>query len=288
VKFFDNKGNHLRNLKIPNSDNVVDISWEGSGLRLSIGAGSNIYCASIKPNYKWCYLSNGTIVFGYQKSDRVDFCLVFWETKTDKKSLKYVKDLAEIKGEGEYCAVFSKIDDDATVQIDLCNSLGTTLETKFVSLDVISYNMSKTHIIVISENYVYLWHYRSQTSRLTMFEASSQASLRKIGREICWFIDEKPDLNIIYDKEQFDNTRECEDIICCVAANENVLIVGRESGVLQRFTLPHISEETKLFWKPLSAIIGINCDSTRLALVDISGTLNILEINSQGGNVLEF
>ena len=42
---------------------------------------------------------------------------------------------------------------------------------------------------------------------LTMFEASSQASLRKIGREICWYIDEKPDLNTIYDKDQFDNTR---------------------------------------------------------------------------------
>lgn len=40
---------------------------------------------------------------------------------------KYVKDLVEIKGEGEYAAVFSKVDDDATVQIDLCNSLGTTL-----------------------------------------------------------------------------------------------------------------------------------------------------------------
>lgn len=127
VKFFDGKGNHLRNLKIPNCENVVDISWEGTGLRLSIGAGSNIYCAAIKPNYKWCYLSNGTIVFGYQKSDRVDFCVVFWETKTDKKFFKYVKDLAEIRGEGEYCSLFSKIDDDTAVQIDLCNSLGTTL-----------------------------------------------------------------------------------------------------------------------------------------------------------------
>lgn len=117
---------------------------------MSIGAASNIYCAAIKPNYKWCYLSNGTIVFGYQKSDRIDFCLVFWEPKSDRKVFKYVKDLAEVKGEGEYCAVFSKIDDDATVQIDLCNSIGTTLETKFVNLDVIAYHMSKTHIIIIS------------------------------------------------------------------------------------------------------------------------------------------
>jgi hypothetical protein len=42
-----------------------------------------------------------------------------------------------------------------------------------------------------------------------LFEASSPASLPKIRREVCWFIDGKPDLNTIYDKEQFDNTREC-------------------------------------------------------------------------------
>ena len=43
-------------------------------------------------------MSNGTIVFAYQKSDRVDFCVVFWDTKNDEKSMKYIKDLTEIKG----------------------------------------------------------------------------------------------------------------------------------------------------------------------------------------------
>lgn len=35
-------------------------------------------------------------------------------------------------------------------------------------------------------------------------------------------------------------------------------------------------------------IIGINSDCTRLGLIDITGVLNILEINTQGGSVLEF
>lgn len=85
-------------MRIPNSPSVVDVSWEGTGLRLAIGAGGNTYCAVIKPNYKWCYLSNGTIVFGFQKIDRVDYCIVFWDTKNDEKYMKYVKDLLEIKG----------------------------------------------------------------------------------------------------------------------------------------------------------------------------------------------
>jgi WD repeat-containing protein 35 len=133
-----------------------------------------------------------------------------------------------------------------------------------------------------------MWQYKSQTSRLTMFEPSTQTGYRKIGREICWFIDDKPDLSTIYDLDVFDNSKESEDPICGVAVSEQLLIIGRESGVLRRFTLPHITEETKLFWKALPMLIDINCDGTRLALIDISGVLNILEINAQGGNVFEF
>jgi WD repeat-containing protein 35 len=133
-----------------------------------------------------------------------------------------------------------------------------------------------------------MWQYKSQTSRLTMFEPSTSVGYRKIGREICWFVDEKPDINNMYDSEMFDNTKECEDVICAIAVTEQLLIVGRESGVLRRFTLPHITEEAKLFWKPLPILISINCDCSRLGLIDITGVLNILEVNSQGGNVLEF
>ena len=71
--------------------------------------------------------------------------------------------------------------------------------------------------------------------------------------------------------------------MCAITITEQLLIVGRESGALRRFTLPHITEQSKLFWN-----IGINSDQTRLGLIDIAGSLNILEINSQGGSVLEF
>jgi hypothetical protein len=37
--------------------------------------------------------------------------VVFWDTKTDEKYMKYVKDLADIKGEGEFCTIFSKLDE---------------------------------------------------------------------------------------------------------------------------------------------------------------------------------
>lgn len=67
-------------------------------------------------------------------------------------------------------------------QIDLCNAIGTTLETKYVQLDIIKFAMSKTHIVAVSDSYVYLWQYKSQNSKLTLFDASAQVNLRKLGR----------------------------------------------------------------------------------------------------------
>jgi WD repeat-containing protein 35 len=55
----------LKTIKINNSEKVTNIAWEGNGLRLAIAIDSSIFFANIKPEYKWGYLSNGTIVFSF-------------------------------------------------------------------------------------------------------------------------------------------------------------------------------------------------------------------------------
>ena len=77
-------------------------------------------------------------------------------------------------------------------------------------------------------------------------------------------------------------------MITALTATESCLIIGLESGTILRYNLPYISVEKKLSWKPMPTIIGMNSNGTRLSLIDSQGTLNIMEINSQGGNVLEF
>lgn len=75
-------------------------------------------------------------------------------------------------------------------------------------------------------------------------------------------------------------------MITAITASESSLIIGLESGTLLRYNLPYISIEKKLSWKPMPNMIGINSNGTRLSLIDSQGTLNIMEINTQGGNVL--
>jgi len=47
-------------------------------------------------------------------------------------------------------------------------------------------------------------------SRLTTFESTAQTGIRKLGREIAWFIDDSPDANSIYDKAIFNVKRKEE------------------------------------------------------------------------------
>ncbi len=92
ISFYNNQGVNLRTLVVPNSENVDGISWDGIGLKLVIALGSSIYFADIKPYYKWGYMTD-TVVFGYQKEDRIDFCVIFYNVKTGQQKKKYIKNL---------------------------------------------------------------------------------------------------------------------------------------------------------------------------------------------------
>jgi WD repeat-containing protein 35 len=91
-------------LKVPGSDIVRNITWESTGLRVAMGVGSVIFFANIRPNHQWTWM-DGRLVFGYQKSNRIENCVVFWDSKANSKNLKYVKNLIWIKSAGGFCCI---------------------------------------------------------------------------------------------------------------------------------------------------------------------------------------
>ena len=50
-------GDHLKTLRVANTDKVNSLSFEGDGLRLVMGVGTIVYVANFKLDYKWSYLS---------------------------------------------------------------------------------------------------------------------------------------------------------------------------------------------------------------------------------------
>ena len=66
------------------------MSWEGSGLRIALAVEAYIYFANIRPDYNWATFGN-TLVYSYNKADRLDVCVTFWNMKSDERAVKHIK-----------------------------------------------------------------------------------------------------------------------------------------------------------------------------------------------------
>ena len=309
VQFYSPWGRHLRTLKVPGAG-ISALSWEGSGLRIALAVDSYIYFANIRPDYKWGWFSN-TLVCAYNKSDRPEHCVVFWDTNTDDRYTKYVKKLLRIGAAGENCVLATKADvslaetpsagnersnngrgrghrprsradaADGTYILILCNAIGSPIDSKYINVAPSFIAMTPCHVVVASDDMLYVWQYRTQVSKLTTLDGGGGFSWpshfglrRKEGRERTFHIDELPDGT----GEALSSHGGPSDAICCVAASDRCLIVGRESGTLHRYSLPHLSLERKYVIRCRPQLLALNCDSTRMSIIDINGILSFFDL----------
>lgn len=135
VQFYSPFGAHLRTLRIPGS-RLSGLTWEGGGLRMALAVDSHIYFANVRPDYKWGYFAN-TLVYAYNQYDRLESVVVFYNAATGEKVTKFVKNVLHLCAQGEFCALVTRVDDDASsaaVQqylVILCNAIGSPVEIKF-------------------------------------------------------------------------------------------------------------------------------------------------------------
>uniref|UniRef100_A0A663EVR7 WD repeat-containing protein 35 n=1 Tax=Aquila chrysaetos chrysaetos TaxID=223781 RepID=A0A663EVR7_AQUCH len=290
VQFYTPFGEHLRTLKVPGKQ-ISALSWEGSGLKIALAVDSYIYFANIRPDYKWGYCSN-TVVYAYTRPDRPEYCVVFWDTKNNEKYVKYVKSLISITTYGDFCVLATKADENqpqeehetesigATYVLVLCNSIGTPLDPKYIDIGPLFVTMTKTHVIAASKEAFYIWQYRV-AKKLTAMEINQVARTRKEGRERIYHIDDTPsgsaDGHLDYSRA-IEGTR---DPICAITASDKILLVGRESGTIQRYSLPSVGIVQKYTLNCRAYQLSLNCNSSRVAIIDLSGVLTFFDLDTR-------
>ena len=280
VQFYDPNGVHLRTLKMSGS-HIYGISWEGQGLRIALAVDTYIYFANIRPDYRWAYFGR-TLLYAYAKADRPEQCVVFWDTRTDEKYIKYVKRLINLKAAGDNALMVTRTEEPGQYLLILCNEIGTPVDSKYVNVEPLFVSITKYHVIVASEEVVYVWQYRTAVSKLTSYESSGGALAirKKEGRERTFHISDVPQPEGV---PLTHPTGDTDDTITCICANEECLLVGRESGTVQRYSLPHLALEAKYVLKCRPQLLAVNCNSTRFSVVDINGILTFFEMDSAGG-----
>ncbi|XP_063406795.1 WD repeat-containing protein 35-like isoform X2 [Mytilus trossulus] len=284
VQFYAPFGEHLRTLKVPGKQ-IASCSWEGGSLRIALAVDSFIYFANIRPDYKWGYCSN-TVVYSFTKPERVEHCVIFWDTKNGEKYVKYVRNLIAITACGDYCCLATKADDTTNQYVlVLCNSIGTPLDSKYVEIDPVYLTMTKTHIITGSKEAFYTWQFKNP-KKLSTLEVAGR---RRTGTERLHHIDEQPSGGAAQDEVDFSKAFQSfyqkrlntEDPICCICSSDKVLIVGRESGTLNRYSMPMLSLTHKYALNCRPHQLSLNSTSSRLSIIDISGVLTFFDIDTR-------
>ena len=88
-------GQHLRSLRVPGSS-ISALAWEGGGLRIALAVESFVYFANVQPSYHWGHFA-GTVVYAFNRADRPEACVVFWDLHTKETHAKYVNRLVAVK-----------------------------------------------------------------------------------------------------------------------------------------------------------------------------------------------
>jgi len=289
VQFYSPLGQLLRTLKVPGSG-IHALSWEGGSLRVALAVDSYIYFANIRPDYRWGYFGD-TLVCAYSQPERNDTTVLFWNIRTDERSAKYFKQLLSIRASSETCVLATHADDNSgQFVLVLCNVIGSPLDAKYIDFEPQHLLITPHHVIAANGSFVYVWQYRTLMSKLTSVDLGIGSLRRKEGRERVFHIDDSASLSSNLDLAMGVQGREpTPDAIIAIGASQSLLLVARESGVMHRYSLPHIALDHQYTLRCRPQAILINCDSTRASIIDTNGVLCFFDIggeSKEGGEVM--
>lgn len=74
------------------------------------------------------------------------------------------------------------------------------------------------------------------------------------------------------------NTDPTPDPICCIAISESILLIGRESGTINEYSVPNVALRNRHSLTNPPYKIAINSNSTRAAVIDSTGLLQAIDL----------
>mmetsp|Transcript_8336 Transcript_8336/g.17822 ORF Transcript_8336/g.17822 Transcript_8336/m.17822 type:complete len:1276 (-) Transcript_8336:992-4819(-) len=280
VQFYNYNGEHLRTLRVP-GNGISGISWEGNGLRLALAVDSFVYFANVRPDYRWGYFCN-TLVYAFNRPDRSEHCVMFWDTKNNDKYPKYVRKLVAIQAFGDFCVLATKGENPGEYILILCNAIGSPVDSKYIEVEPKYLTITHYHVIAASDDVVYVWQFRTSFSKVLSTDINGVK--RRDVREKIFHIDDSNPSQGDHSPENFKLPDSASsDPVSAICATESVLMVGRASGVVQRYNLPHLTPEGQHVLRCRPHILALNCNLTKMSVIDINGVLSFFDLTVKAG-----
>ncbi|KAL9918488.1 intraflagellar transport protein Oseg4 isoform 1-T1 [Glossina fuscipes fuscipes] len=308
VCFYTPWGRLCRVLKVPGT-NIASVSWEGKSLRVAMAVDSFIYFANIRPEYIWCYFEK-TVVFISNNQNNVNkssmTVVTFWNTLTNQSFLKEVEHCMGMAACNDHCVIsiecinsnlkdlaLSSLEhkerishDDKLYQLLLCNSIGTTVDSKYTEIAPNFIGINASFVAIASSDEILLWHYHTPKSASQLHNVKARKEKRFHIDDLSTDGDNSKDL--VGSNDRRESRRENLDSICSLAMSEKVFLVARQSGIINEYLLPNTILRTRHECGVHVHKMAINCNSTRAALIDQAGVMTLLDLGDNRETQLNF
>ncbi|XP_050539955.1 WD repeat-containing protein 35 isoform X2 [Daktulosphaira vitifoliae] len=271
-------GEHLRTLRIPGFM-VSACCWESTSLRITLAIDSFVYFANVRYDYPWCYFAN-TIIYAYKNYEESVTEITFWNIKKNEFYHSKVNSLVGIDAYRDHCvlAVQNKNDETTPYSLIICNNINTTVDSKHIHFKPIFIAMNGTHVVAASHTSFITWQYNIPKSHSSSIINTKRKKIK------IFHIDDTPSGIDELTQESSDLKSSAfqlgtKDHITCMTVSDSILLIGRESGALQKYSFPHITltERRILSSKPYK--LALNSNSKRLAIIDSIGVLSLIELS---------
>ncbi|CAF3875607.1 unnamed protein product [Rotaria sp. Silwood1] len=282
IHFYSPWGEHLRSLKVTGKS-ISDCAWEAHSLRLVIAIDNFIYFANCRLDYKWCYIQD-TVIYSFYTCTRPEHIVVFWNTKTNEVHYRYVRNLLTLGGYGSYCCIGSFIERASSTNntltdthvILLCNSIGVTIESKYIPFQPIHIYVTQTYAIISAKSLIFIWGISgfigSQMIKKQPYEKFIQiddpATVRH-GDEL--------QLSLMANLDGM----ETEDPITSICGSDKWFFVARTSGVVLRYALPACTLMEKIECQFRISKIALNSIATLMSIIDTNGNCMLIDMESK-------
>ena len=139
--------------------------------------------------------------------------------------------------------------------------------------------VTTSHVIVASRDAFFVWQFRTAqswtTHRLDSSKTSDTVKNSQNKSERLYHVDDTPGGSVLSatrtsgarrnssaKSSESDQIVPTSDPICCITASDKILMVSRESGVVQRYALPNVALTNKYQIQTKAHKLALNCNST--------------------------
>ncbi|VDM78095.1 unnamed protein product [Strongylus vulgaris] len=241
-------GVKLSSLKMHTSS-LTGCSWDPTGVKLALSAENLIWFANVRPRYKWGYCGH-TVVYSYERAERGDYRVVFYETKLDESYSKPVRQLEQLATGNDYCIIANRQEDSmGKCLLQLCNNIGTCIDLKYVDIEPNCISLNNWVAVVAGGESYFIWHF-FVPHKTSLPRPSGSATEDRIHK-----LEDAP-----VGKDAIGRRKYCD------------------SGSVYKVSLHDGSLQQRLIFIPNITKMELNTSCRKLAAVDTANLLQFFEV----------